>query len=262
MIHVGCDIGARIVKAVVIRDGQIIGKAKSKIDSSLVKVTKGIVKKTLKDLGLSMRGVSSIGKTGREARSLKFSRLTMPKLKMKPEERCIARAVNELDPDIHTVIDIGALGFKVVTVDNKGIPVDSINNDKCASGGGSFLEAISRHLETTLDEMGDLALESENPCNITDQCVVFAESEIISLINKGIEKRDIIAGIALSIASQVASAAKQCSLERDVVFIGGTSKNQGIYSYLEKNLELQFKKIFIDPQYVSAYGAALLAGDF
>lgn len=261
MVYAGCDIGARVVKAAIIRNGEIIGTAKKDIDDRLEVVAKGVLKEALQNTGLSLRRVSALGMTGREARSVKFLRPFMPKLSFRPEELCIAKAIYKLKSNIHTVIDIGALGFKIISIGQKGNPIDLITNEKCASGGGRFLENISKALEVDLDKMGKIALESKEPCTITNQCVVFAESEVISLVNKGVDKKDIIAGIVSALASQVASAAKRGGLAEDVAFIGGTSKNQGICYYLEKELDLGLKKTSIDPQFVSAYGAAILAGN-
>jgi predicted CoA-substrate-specific enzyme activase len=257
MVYAGCDIGARVVKAVVIKNGDLVGLAKREINGVLEKVTKDVLKEALTPTGLSLRHISVLGMTGRGARAVRFFRVFMPKLRLSPEELCIAKAIHKLDPNIRTVIDIGALGFKVISVDQNGHPVDVIANDKCASGGGRFLEGVSKAMEVDLHEMGILAMESKDPCIITNQCVVFAESETISLVNKGADKKDILAGITSALAAQIASAAKRVSLVKDITFIGGSSKNQGIYHYLEKNLEVELKKISLDPQFVSAYGAAI-----
>ncbi|MEA3221768.1 MAG: acyl-CoA dehydratase activase [Thermodesulfobacteriota bacterium] len=261
MVYAGCDIGASVVKAVIIKDRKITGTAKRKIDDGLEKVTKGVLKEALQAGGLSLRRASVLGITGREARSVKFFRPFMPKLSFRPEELCIAKATHKMNLNIRTVIDIGALGFKIISIDERGMPIDIITNEKCASGGGRFLENISKALEVDLDKMGEIALISKEPCTITNQCVVFAETEVISLVNKGVDKKHILGGIVSSLASQVASAAKRGGLKKDVAFIGGTSKNQGIYYYLEKNLDVKLKKIPLDPQFISAYGAAILAGN-
>ena len=78
-------------------------------------------------------------------------------------------------------------------------------NDKCAAGTGRFLEVMARAMEVNLDEFGAMSIKSKQPSKISSLCTVFAESEVISLIAKGEQRQDIIAGIHESIASRISS---------------------------------------------------------
>ena len=80
------------------------------------------------------------------------------------------------------IVDIGGQDSKIIYLD-KHFNVKNFNmNDKCAAGTGKFMEVSAQILETTIDQIGPLSLQSKAPCDINSMCVVFAQSEIISLI--------------------------------------------------------------------------------
>lgn len=59
-------------------------------------------------------------------------------------------------------------------------------NDKCSAGTGRFFEVMSRVLDIDLTHLAEEALKSKKPCSISKQCSVFAESEVISLVNNSV----------------------------------------------------------------------------
>jgi len=101
-------------------------------------------------------------------------------------------------------------------------------------------------------------LKAQSPSSISSLCTVFAESEVISLIAKGEERENIVAGIHDAIGARVASMAKRVKIVSPVMMTGGVAKNMGLVQALEKRLK---RKIMIDEsaQVVGAIGAALLA---
>ena len=71
---------------------------------------------------------------------------------------------------------------KAIKIDPRSGRVDEfIMNDKCAAGTGRFLEKVAGLLGITVDELGQAALRSTTELAISSQCVVFAESEVISV---------------------------------------------------------------------------------
>jgi len=95
---------------------------------------------------------------------------------------------------------------------------------------------------------------------ISNQCVVFAETEIISLINAGKDLADIVSGLHKSLAHRVAALANGVELDREVTMTGGVAKNQGMFTALEAALGLKITPMVkADPQIIGALGAALLA---
>ena len=176
------------------------------------------------------------------------------------EITCHGLGAFHLDPSDRTLIDIGGQDCKVIKISPKGKVIDFAMNDKCAAGTGRFFEAMARVLEISLHDLSELSLQSRNPAQITSQCSVFAESEVITLLNEGAEIEDIAAGINEAIAARLASMVRKVGLEESVTVSGGCAKNRGLIAALEKKLGVQVKAMHMDPQVIGALGAALIAG--
>jgi predicted CoA-substrate-specific enzyme activase len=133
-------------------------------------------------------------------------------------------------------------------------------NDKCASGTGRFLEVMAEALEVPLDELGALASKSTEKLSISNQCVIFAETEVVSLVNEGKETADILNALHHSLAKRVASLARSIEVKTDVMMTGGVAKNSGVFNALAEALGIELKAVDgVDPQIMGALGAALYA---
>ncbi len=124
-----------------------------------------------------------------------------------------------------------------------------------------FFEMMTRALDCGLESFSTLALESNNCATISSQCTVFAESEVITLVNEGGKLKDILAGLNLSIANRLNSLVKKVGLVEDVVLTGGCAKNIGLAKSLEDKLKVNVKKLPTDPQITGALGAAIIAAE-
>ena len=177
-----------------------------------------------------------------------------------------ARGAQFFFPDVNSVIDIGGQDSKAIVISKKtGNVIDFQMNDKCAAGTGRFIEVMSGALEVPIQDIGNLALKSNNPASISSTCTVFAESEVISLFAKGTKKEDIAAGIHKSIARRVAGMAKRIGVAPLLVFCGGVAKNIAVKEFLEQELGFEIV-IPVDngksiAQLTGAIGAALIAQD-
>ena len=103
------------------------------------------------------------------------------------------------------------------------------------------------------------SLQSQNHAQITSQCSVFAESEVISLVNDSVDVVDIAAGLHVSIAGRLSSQLRSFGIVEDVTVSGGCAKNKSLVEYLQKKLETTIIMLPEDPQIVGALGAALVA---
>lgn len=89
-------------------------------------------------------------------------------------------------------------------------------------------------------------------------CVlVFAESEIVSLLAQNISTGEVAAGILKSIANKSASMLARGEVIDEVAFTGGLAKSKELVKMIE---EILGKKIFIaeDTQIIGALGAAVI----
>jgi predicted CoA-substrate-specific enzyme activase len=174
------------------------------------------------------------------------------------EITCHAVGAHHSDPSIQTIIDIGGQDSKVIRVNEKGQVQDFEMNDKCSAGSGRFLEVMASALEVSIEDFGPMGLKSTSPSKISSTCTVFAESEVISRINQGADRDDIIAGIHTSIVTKIIALAARVGIHPEISLTGGVALNPAVRTMLERELEVELK-IPAEPQMNGAYGAAILA---
>lgn len=252
MITAGIDIGARTAKAVILGPDGILASEIRPVDDVISQVSRKILKMAIRKAKIRRGRVVRVGATGYGGMKVKAARvrLTTP--------MCVARAAYYLDREVKTVIDIGGLITRVIKIGEDGHVQDYTENDKCASGGGRFLEMIADALEIPLDQIGPVSLSSEHPLHLTSQCVVFAESEVISHVNADEKPADILAGLHRSIAERTASLARKMVFAPPFAIIGGVAKNAGVLHFLKMELDSGDRELSEDPRIISALGAALL----
>ncbi|MEZ5064894.1 MAG: benzoyl-CoA reductase subunit D [bacterium] len=139
-----------------------------------------------------------------------------------------------LDPEARAVIDIGALHSRAVLMDDHAKVLGYRMTSQCASGSGQFLENICRYLGITIDEIGPLSLQADDPEKCSSICAVLAETDVINMVSRGISTSNIIRGIHQSMAGRylrLLTAAKA----RDVVLItGGLSRDTGMVAAMQE----------------------------
>ncbi len=156
------------------------------------------------------------------------------------------------------IVDIGGQDSKIIYLDGNYNVKNFTMNDKCAAGTGRFMEVIAQILETTIDKAGPLSLESKEPCDINSTCVVFAQSEVISLLARKYDRKDILAGMHQSMAKRIIKMMKASEKSGDILMTGGGALNVGIQRAFEDEL---MKDVYVAkyPQFNGAVGAALIA---
>jgi predicted CoA-substrate-specific enzyme activase len=169
-----------------------------------------------------------------------------------------AKGAEFLCPGVRTIVDIGGQDSKVISVE-KGRVRDFQMNDKCAAGSGRFLEMIRErlNLDSPLTEEL-LGLQKQIALNST--CVVFAESEIIGLLAKGVSREEILGGVVAAMARRVAILAGRMTLLSPLVLTGGLSASPGICRALSCVMNVDMTPL---PRgiYAGAIGAALSGMD-
>lgn len=158
------------------------------------------------------------------------------------------------------IIDIGGQDSKIIYLDKNYAVKNFTMNDKCAAGTGKFMEVIAQILETTIDQVGPLSLESSAPCDINSTCVVFAQSEVVSLVARKYDRRDILAGMHLSMAKRIIKMMKKAEKGGDILMTGGGALNIGVHKAFEEEL---MRDVYVarHPQFNGAIGAALIASE-
>jgi predicted CoA-substrate-specific enzyme activase len=252
MITVGIDVGSITAKAVAVRDGVVIADKITFTGYNARHAGEQVFESITRDLGIQAADINKIISTGYGRNSVTIADRSITEI------TCHARGAHHLNPAVRSVIDIGGQDSKAISLGESGNVLDFAMNDKCAAGTGRFLEVMARALEVDLDNFGQLSIKADQPSKISSLCTVFAESEVISLISKGEERENIIAGIHESIAARVVTMAGRTGLKAPIMMTGGVAKNIGVVKALEKKLG---QPVGVSPwsQMTGAIGAALLA---
>ena len=255
MITAGIDCGAQNTKTVILKDGQIIGKASVLTGFDQEKAVKGSLEQALEIAGIARDNIEKIGGTGSGKNAISVADTEVNDIK------AMAKAANFFFPNARTVTDVGAEEGRAVKIDEKGNVVDFAINEKCAAGAGAFIEAMARALEVTVEEMGPLSLKSDKEIPMNAQCVIFAESEVVGLIHAKTNETDISKAVHDAMAGRIVSMIRQVGVHEDVVMIGGVARNPGLLELMKK--ELHVKNLFIPdvPEFGAAVGAAVVAAE-
>jgi predicted CoA-substrate-specific enzyme activase len=253
MIVAGCDIGSLTAKAVIMDGGKVIGWHVMRVKPEPEESAHEVMDFALRNAGIKMQDIGMCVGTGYGRNHIPFAD------DVESEIACHGTGAWWMRKTVRTVIDIGGQDAKAIRMDGKGNVSRYAYNDKCATGTGRFLEIMAAALEVGLDEMGPLSLASSASVTLSNQCVVFAETEIVSLVNEGRPKNEIISGLHRAMAARVASLAKGIGIEDEVAFTGGVAKNPGMQRALADVLGMRLVPLETDPQLNGALGAAIIA---
>ncbi|NTU52750.1 MAG: hypothetical protein HGA97_03425 [Chlorobiaceae bacterium] len=252
----GIDIGSRGSKAVLLRGNELF-VTQVATGVNMQDTADELLDELLDVAGIGRNDIAFIVGTGYGRVALQFIRIPS---EIVTEISCHAMGAHFLNADTRTIIDIGGQDSKTIQVDPKTGKVSRfIMNDKCAAGTGRFLEKAASLLEFTIGELGPASLRAESFPEISSQCVVFAESEIISHRARGESRESIAAGLHFASARRVKNLISKIPLEGALVFTGGVSNNIGMKKALEELIGLEITPFRLDPVYAGALGAAIYA---
>jgi len=254
MITVGIDVGAKTIKVVALRNGSVIAREKILAGFEARENAHALFERVLKKADISPDDVHRVTATGSGKGEVDFAGGSVT------EVTAAAAGTTALHPGVRTVIDVGAEEGRSIRCGGDGRIIDFAVNEKCAAGSGAFTEAMARALEISIEEFGALSLKSTQKTPMNAQCAVFAESEVVSLLHAKTPKEDIAHAINDAIASRISSMVRKVGFEKEVALIGGVAHNVGFVASLKSDLESDI--IIPDsPEYVVAYGAALVGGN-
>ena len=249
MIVAGIDVGGKNVHIVIKKDGQILGKGAGPTGIKKAEAVEQLYDEILKKAGLKRKDVARVVATGSAAKRVVFASGFIP------DVAADARSVIKQIPTARTIIDVGAEEGRAIKVSAEGKVLDFAINEKCAAGTGTFVEAMSRALEISVEELATIALNATQTIPMNAQCAVFGESEVVSLIHQKITKPDISRAVMDAIAGRIGSLARIVGLEGDVIVVGGMAKNAGFVDSLKKTIGMPVT-VPRDPDYIGALGAA------
>lgn len=251
MYTAGIDIGSSNIKA-ALWDGFSFEVWSQPTGWEISETSETVIQVLLDRSSLKMEDLHQVVATGYGRKMCRFAGRSVTEI------TCHAAGAFHLVKGAETVLDIGGQDVKVITLDHDGKVTDFLMNDKCAAGTGRFISNMAVLLGYDLKDFSDIPPETEIQ-TISSMCTVFAESEVISLLSKGVPKESIALGLLDSIASRAAGMVLRIADRGPVVLTGGPALNRKLGSLISKHLGRPVLTSQL-AQFSGAIGAALIAG--
>ncbi|MDR1309787.1 MAG: acyl-CoA dehydratase activase [Deltaproteobacteria bacterium] len=249
--RIGLDLGSTAIKMALVRDGDLVWSRQTPTAPGQEGLARGLVSAALDELGLAEEDIAGVAATGYG------KRLVGTAGRLVDEISANARGLFALSRGrCRTIINIGGQDLKVIRLTEDGLVDEFRMNDKCAAGTGRFFEQAARILDTPLESFARLSLAADQALELNSTCVVFAESEMVSLLANGVRRENIIRGLHHSVAKRVGHLLGHGLVSGEIYLDGGPAQNQGLLSALEDELMLEVKKL-PQPQFTVAFGAAI-----
>lgn len=145
------------------------------------------------------------------------------------EVNAVTMAVEQLHPDVGSVIELGGQDAKIIIfrVNDKTGDKQAIvsMNDKCASGTGVVIDKCMVKVGMPIVEACRLEFDDARLHHVAAKCGVFAETDIVNLMKSGIPAPEIMCSLADAIVKQNLSVLTRGNILRHrVLLLGGPNK--------------------------------------
>jgi predicted CoA-substrate-specific enzyme activase len=252
--YLGVDVGSTTTKYALINgDCEIIHKRYVMTQGRPIEVTQDLLHSLKRDMGtrVDIQGVAVTGSGRNVVGDFLNADLAIDEI------TAHARGAVQIDPQVETVFEIGGQDAKYITISNT-YPLDFDMNKVCAAGTGSFLHELANKYDINIvGEFEEIALSSEKPVRLAERCTVFMESDLVSYHQKGVAKKDLMAGLCYAIVHNYLNrVVGKRKIGEKVMFLGGPSLNKAVVAAFENVLG----RGLLVPQHrevLGAYGAAI-----
>jgi predicted CoA-substrate-specific enzyme activase len=142
------------------------------------------------------------------------------------EVNAVTLAVENLHPDVGSVIELGGQDAKIIifkadTDSGNKTAVPSMN-DKCASGTGATIDKCMIKVGLAPEIVRGIHFDDSKLHHVAAKCGVFAETDIVNLVKSGIPSPEILCSLADAIVLQNLSVLTRGStLRHKVLLLGG-----------------------------------------
>ena len=222
-LMIGLDVGSTAVKAVVMDPAtdEILWKAYARHQSKQPEKVAEFLRH-IEDAFTLTQGTARIFITGSGSRMIaKFLGA-----KFVQEVNAVSLAVEQLEPDTGSVIELGGQDAKIIiwfTDEETGAKrkVPSMN-DKCAGGTGAVIDKINAKLQLSNADLQALEYFDVKLHPVAGKCGVFAETDIIGLQKQGVPPEQLMASLFEALVQQNLSVLTRGStLRPKVLLLGG-----------------------------------------
>ncbi|MEW6367099.1 MAG: acyl-CoA dehydratase activase [Acidobacteriota bacterium] len=250
-VYCGVDVGASATKLVLIDDTRSIKAHVAMLSGVDYDATsKAALETALSQVGAGKDEVAYTVSTGYGRDNVSFARESITEI------HCHGVGCYHYFPRAITIIDIGGQDNKVIRLDAEGRRLGFKMNRKCAAGTGAFIEEIALRLGIPLSDMDRLARSTSDAVQLSSFCTVFAKTEVLSHLRRGVPVERIVRGTFLSVIHRVV---EMDPMDGEVVLTGGVVEyNPTVADIFAQKLG-RGVTVPPRPQLTGALGAAILA---
>lgn len=167
-------------------------------------------------------------------------------------------------PETKVLVDIGGEDGKMIFFEETRQP-DIRMNGSCAGGTGAFIDQMAALLNVPVENLNNLAEQSQNIYPIASRCGVFAKTDLQNLISRKIPLADICMSVFHAVAIQnINSLARGVDVHPKILFCGGPLTFFPRLRWAFMNcFELKKEDLLLpdNSEFFPAWGAALSAVD-
>src|SRR5574340_546310 len=249
---IGIDVGAETVKVVELAGSpaSLRWTRRARLDHQ--KDPAAALGPLLQEWGWD--GVSGARATGRLGRQLALERIPAKQARTAGHQYLF-------DAGPATVIDIGAHGFSVLSLEPDGRDAYR-ENPRCSQGTGNFLRQLVERFGLDPEEADALAVGAQ-AAPLSGRCPVILKTDMTHLANKGEDRGRILAGLFDAICENVFVLVKVRG-PREVVLAGGVGQSRRVRERFAAWLDARGMALAPpseDALYLDALGCAALAAE-
>lgn len=257
-LYLGVDVGSVTAKlALINRSGELVSSVYLRTSGKPIEAIQEGLRQMKQEAprGSAIRGVGTTG----SARYLAGAVIGADVVKNEISSQAVAAM--RYVPVAQTIMEIGGQDSKVIGL-RRGSIADFAMNTVCAAGTGSFLDHQASRLNMQIEDFGNRAAQSKEPVNISGQCTVFAESDMIRRQQMGYALEDILYGLCRALVhNYLHNVCSGREVVAPAVFLGGVAFNRGMARAFRETLGTE--NVIVPPhrEVMGAMGAALLAAE-
>ena len=211
-LSLGLDIGSTTVKAVVLRDAEIVFSDYRRHHADVRGELRELLEVVRGAFGAAPLSVGITGSGGvhvAEVMGVDFFQ----------EVIAATEVIERRHPEVDVVIELGGEDAKITYL--KPVPEQRMNGS-CAGGTGAFIDQMATLLHTDASGLNELAARYTHLYPIASRCGVFAKSDVQPLLNQGAEHTDLAASVFQAVATQtIAGLACGHPIRGHIMFLGG-----------------------------------------
>ncbi len=251
----GVDVGTVCTKAVLLNgDGEMRGQSLVPSRGYFQDCAHAALAGACEEAGVSADDLANVCGTG-------FAPDAVPHVTMTyMDSTChVAGMRHSASPMPATIIDVGGHNTRVIVprMTVSGSAASEVRQARrCALGVSAFLTLAANQLDVHPARLQELAAATDEPCNVSSYCSVFAGSEIVERLRDGHSREAIASGCVDSVVERVLEIG---GVQAPAVIVGGVVEYMpGLAKRLAERLNVALT-VPPAPMFTAALGAALLA---